>query len=163
MDRPSVYIETSVVSYLTARPATNKLVGAWQSTTIEWWEGQRGKYDLYLSSLVIQEASRGDSVAAARRMEVLQAIPLLEITEEVIDLSEHLLGQSVIPRKAADDALHVALASVHRMNYLLTWNCRHIENAQLKPAIRQACHERGYALPEICTPFGLMGVDENGG
>lgn len=146
-----------------ARPSKNLLVAAWQSATIEWWETQRWQYDIFLSSLVMQEASRGDGLAAARRIEVLRDIPLLDITEEVIAFSENLLSGTVIPRNAADDALHIAIASVHGMDYLLTWNCRHIENAQIKPAIRRACAELGYTYPEICTPSGLMGVSGNGG
>ncbi|MFO1434620.1 MAG: type II toxin-antitoxin system VapC family toxin [Candidatus Competibacteraceae bacterium] len=158
MDKKTVYIETSIVSYLTARPSSNLLAAAWQKATVDWWDTQRGRFDLYVSATVIEEAKRGDTQAATRRIEALEAIPLLPITEAVVLLARSLIDEGGIPAKALDDALHIAVSAVHGIDYLLTWNCRHIDNAEMKPIIRRICGAKGYPSPEICTPQELMGV-----
>jgi len=154
----SVYVETSIVSYLTARPTNDLLAAAWQKITTDWWEEQSRRFSLYVSSLVIEEAGRGNLDAAARRLNALQKLPLLAITESAITLSKILIEKGAFPSKALGDALHIAVAAVHDMDYLLTWNCRHIANAEMKPVIRTLCFEHGYTCPEICTPQELMGV-----
>lgn len=158
MDRKTVYIETSIVSYLTARLSSNLLVAAWQKATIDWWDTQRERFDLYVSATVIEEAKKGDSQAAARRVEVVENISLLPITEVVAVFAKLLINEKAIPEKALDDALHIAVSAVHKIDYLLTWNCRHIDNAETKPIIRRICETNGYSCPEICTPQELMGV-----
>ena len=162
MDKKTVYIETSIVSYLTARPSSDLLAAAWQKVTIDWWETQRDRFDLFASDIVIEEAGRGDDVAAARRLEALAGIPLLAITDEVILFSEALIQAEALPKKAIGDSLHIALSAVHGVDYLLTWNYRHIDNAETKPIIRRICLAKEYVYPEICTPQELMGVFENG-
>ena len=162
MDKKTVYIETSIVSYLTARPSSDLLAAAWQKVTIDWWETQRDRFYLFASDLVIEEAGRGNDLAVARRLKALAGIPLLEITDEVLALSEALIRAGAIPQKAIGDSLHVALSAVHGVDYLLTWNYRHIGNAEAKPIIRKVCIENRYEYPEICTPQELMGVYENG-
>jgi hypothetical protein len=162
MGKKTVYIETSIVSYLTARPSSDLLAAAWQKVTTDWWDRQRNRFDLCASDVVFEEAGRGDAVLAARRLEVLAGIPLLAITDEVIALSEALIQAGALPPKAIGDALHIALSAVHGVDYLLTWNYRHIDNAEAKPIIRKVCLESGYGYPEICTPQELMGVFENG-
>ncbi len=162
MDKKTVYIETSIISYLTARSSSNLLAAAWQKVTIDWWDTQRSRFDLFASDLVIEEAGRGDDLAAARRLKALAGIPLLAITDEVVAFSEALIQAGAIPRKAIGDSLHVALSAVHGIDYLLTWNYRHIDNAEAKPIIRKACIENSYEYPEICTPQELMGEYENG-
>jgi predicted nucleic acid-binding protein len=157
MVRKKVYIETSVVSYLTARPSSDLVAAAWQRVTMDWWDSRREKFDLFASEVVIEEAGRGDEVAAARRMEALAGIPLLAITDEVVTLSEGLIRRGVLARQAIGDSLHIALAAVHGVDYLLTWNYRHIANAESKPLIRKVCLENGFGYPEICTPQELMG------
>ena len=122
-----VYIETTVASYLTARPSGNLLAAAWQKTTSDWWETQRRRFDLYTSDVTLEEASRGDSVAAQRRLQILAGIPLLELTDGAVELAERLLSVGAIPAGVIDDALHVGVASVHGMDYLLTWNFRHLD------------------------------------
>ncbi|MBN2528325.1 MAG: type II toxin-antitoxin system VapC family toxin [Deltaproteobacteria bacterium] len=156
-----IYIETSVVSYLTARPSMNVQACAWQSVTTDWWERQRNKFSLFTSQLVVEEASRGNEEAARRRLEVLQQIPHVAISNEVVLLAQTLISDGALPQVASDDALHVALAAVHNLDYLLTWNCRHIHNAQKQPLIRQVCSNKGYRYPEICTPLELSGEDDH--
>ncbi len=162
MDKKTVYIETSIISYLTARSSSNLLAAAWQKVTIDWWDTQRSRFDLFASDLVIEEAGRGDDLPAARRLKALAGIPLLAITDEVVAFSEALIRAGAIPKKAIGDSLHVALSAVHGIDYLLTWNYRHIDNAEVKPIIRKACMQNRYEYPEICTPQELMGEYENG-
>lgn len=161
MERKLVYIETSIVSYLTARPTNDLLAAAWQKATIDWWDTQRSRFDLYTSSVVSEEAGRGSAEAAARRLQALSGIPLLAITDEVVALSKALIDRGALPTKAIGDSLHIAVSAVHAIDYLLTWNCRHIDNAEMKPVVRSVCAEHGYASPEICTPQELMGADND--
>ncbi len=155
--KKKVYIETSVVSYLTARPSSDLLAAAWQKVTVDWWDRQRHRFDLFASDIVIEEAGRGGREAAERRLEALSGIPLLAITEEVVLFSETLVEKGAVPRKAIGDSLHIAVTAVHGVDYLLTWNYRHIDNAETKPIIRRICVENNYGYPEICTPQELMG------
>lgn len=161
MEKSSVYIETSVVSYLAARQPRELVAAAWQSETLSWWEKRRQDFDLCISPLVLEEVSRGDSSAAERRLDFLAGIPLLTPNDEAFDLANAMIRSLAMPRKSFDDALHVSLAAVYGIDYLLTWNCRHIDNAQAKPRIRAVCAELGHACPEICTPSELMGDTHN--
>ena len=154
----TIYIETSVISYLTARPSDNLLASAWQKATVDWWETQRNRFSLYTSALVLEEAGRGDQTAAQKRLEVLSSIPLLETADEAVVLAQTFLEQGTLPAKALDDAIHIALAVAHEMVYFLTWNCRHIDNAEIKPLIRTLCMSKNLHFPEICTPQELMGA-----
>ncbi|EIC19539.1 type II toxin-antitoxin system VapC family toxin [Thiorhodovibrio frisius] len=154
--KKSVYIETSIPSYLTARPSRDVRAAAWQQITTEWWDSARDDFDIFTSELTIVEASAGNHEAAERRLKVLQGISELEIDEEVQELAELLISKGGIPNSAEADALHVAVAAVHRIDYLLTWNCRHIDNATKKPIIRAICIGAGYPYPEICTPMELL-------
>ena len=160
--KKTVYIETSIISYLTARPSRDLLASAWQKVTIDWWDSQRDRFDLFASDIVIEEAGKGDDAAAGRRLETLAGLPLLSITDEVISFSETLIQAGAVPKKAIGDSLHIALSAVHGIDYLLTWNYRHIDNAETKPIIRSVCLANSYGYPEICTPQELMGVYENG-
>lgn len=162
MDKKTVYIETSIISYLTARPSSNLLAAAWQKASIDWWDTRRARFDLFASEIVLEEAGRGDDMAVARRLQTLVGIPLLAMTDEVLALAEALIEAGAIPRKAIGDSLHIAVSAVHGVDYLLTWNYRHIDNAETKPIIRRICLTKGYGYPEICTPHELMGVYENG-
>jgi predicted nucleic acid-binding protein len=156
--RPTVYIETSVVSYLTSKPGRDLIVTAHQELTREWWNERRIAFTLYVSELVLTEASGGDPEAAERRMGVLTGIPVLRVSPDVRELARDLVHFGPIPVRAAADAVHVAVAAAHGMDYLLTWNCRHIANAEMKAAISRRCLSRGYEPPVICTPEELMGV-----
>jgi hypothetical protein len=162
LNKKTVYVETSVISYLTARPSSNLLAAAWQKATNDWWDTQRNRFSLFASEIVIEEAAKGDAKAADLRLNALKEIPLLEITDSVLVFSKILINEGAIPPKAIDDSLHIALSVVHEVDYLLTWNFRHIDNAETKPVIRKLCLNNGYQYPEICTPIERMGVIING-
>ena len=154
--KKSVYIETSIPSYLTARPSRDVRAAAWQQLTAQWWDEARATYDLFTSELTLVEAAAGNPDAAKRRLDSLQEIPEIAIDEEVQELAERLILEGGVPREAEADALHIAVAAVHRVDYLLTWNCRHIDNAARKPTIRATCEKAGYLYPEICNPMELL-------
>jgi hypothetical protein len=153
--KAKVYIETSVISYLTARPSNDIRAAANQNVTIEWWEAERPKFDLLISEFVIAEASLGHPEAAQRRLAVIAEILTLKATEEVRSLGQELIVRSALPAKAEIDAYHVAIAAVNGVEYLLTWNCTHIANAYTRPRIEAACRILGYEPPTICTPQEL--------
>ena len=161
MEKKTVYIETSIASYLTARPTSDLMAAAWQKATIDWWDTQRGRFSLYTSEATLEEAGRGDPNAAKRRLGALSEIPLLPINEVVASLSQALIKEGALPAKAVDDALHIAVSAVQGVDYLLTWNFRHLDNAETKPIIRNVCTAHGYSSPEICTPQELMGVSKD--
>lgn len=158
--KPRVYVETTIPSYLTAWPSRDLVRAAHQQITQEWWL-KRDDYELYSSRLVVQECREGDPKAAADRLAALAGIPLLKETDEVALLAEVLLRDVPLPAKAASDALHIATAAVHHMNYLLTWNCTHIANATLRSRIESVCRTAGFDPPLICTPEELIGEGEN--
>jgi predicted nucleic acid-binding protein len=151
-----VYIETTVISYLTARPSSDLIVAAHQQITNEWWGNLRGAFDLFVSQLVIREAGGGDPEAAGRRLQVIDTLSLLDITQEAEFVASRLLAASLVPAKAAEDALHIALAATHGMDFLLTWNCKHIANAAIREAVAGLLLAGGYKAPVICTPEELM-------
>jgi hypothetical protein len=152
--KPRVYIETTIVSYLTARPSRDLVLAAEQEITREWWGG-RLVYDLFISQLVLDEAGAGDADAAALRLNALGEAVLLDTTEDAISLGRYLLEAGGLPVKAAADALHIAIAAVHGLDYLLTWNCTHIANARKRGKIDSLCRAAGYDPPIICTPLEL--------
>jgi len=156
-----VYIETSIISYLAARPSRDVITAGHQQTTHDWWSIERGNFSLYASPLVLREASAGDTTAALARLQWLQGMPLVIIPPEAEELSELLLQKSALPAKAAADALHIATAAYHRINFLLTWNCKHIANAVKRPLIERVCRECGYEPPILCTPDELTGGKPN--
>ncbi len=153
----TVYIETSILGYLTARSTKNLILAANVEVTRDWWENYRGAFDLYVSQIVLDEAALGDSEIAAKRLEILQDIALLEPKETALELVIKFLERSNLPDKAANDAAHIALATVHGIDYLLTWNCKHIANAQIQKKLKEICADFGYELPTICTPYELIG------
>jgi hypothetical protein len=153
--KPKVYLETTVISYLTAAPGRDIVQAAHQQITREWWE-RRKDFDLFVSQAVITEIGRGDSDAAGRRLAALENVAVLEVTEEATELAEAFLEQHALPAKAAVDALHIAVAVVMGMDYVLTWNCTHIANAVIRPKVEDACRQSGYDPPVICTPEELM-------
>ena len=154
MPQSTVYVETSIVSYLTSLGSRDLVRAAHQELTRSWWES-RDSYALFASQLVIDEASAGDLAAASRLLEALHEIPLLALTEEVTMLATRLVRDGGLPAKARIDAFHVACATAHGIDYLLTWNCKHIANASLRGKIESICKAAGYQPPIICTPFEL--------
>lgn len=152
-----LYLENSVVSYLTARPSRDVITVARQELTREWWEKQREQYELYISEFVVSEASSGDPEAAARRLAALHGIPVIALSETAIGLAEKFLIEGPLPQKATVDAFHIAVAVVNGMDYLLTWNFKHIANAVLRHRIEIMSRAEGYDPPVICTPEELLG------
>lgn len=153
----TIYLETSIFGYLTARASNNLIVMANVEITREWWEYRRNQFTLYASQFVLTEAARGDAEIAAKRLELLSEIQLLEPNQAVEDLATQFLAKSNLPPKAAPDAFHIALATVYRLDYLLTWNSKHIANAQIQKKLSQISLEYGYELPTLCTPYELKG------
>lgn len=154
-----VYIETSVISYLTARPSKNIIEAGHQQSTYLFWD-RRSEFALYASELVLTECAAGDSEAASRRLAALQGIPLLDITAYAIDLAKDLVVAGIVPAQASEDALHIAVATIHFVDYLLTWNCRHIANPEIQSQIAENFRRKGLFLPFICTPEELLGGED---
>lgn len=155
--RLRVYIETSVISYLASRPSRDVVIAAHQALTRQWWDERSGHFELVASALVEEEAGRGDASAAQARLVALDGIPMLGVDDRAVTLAEHLLANGLVPRESAADALHIALAGVNGIDYLLTWNHKHLANALLRTRIEIAVEDLGYAAPVICTPEELMG------
>lgn len=158
--KAKVYVETSVISYLTSRPNRDLIIAGNQQVTQEWWQPRRAKFDLYISQLVAQEASYGDAQAAADRLQVIQTMPLLQLTDAGKQLAGQLVNKGAIPQKVVEDALHIAIATGNGMEYLLTWNFKHIANAVMRGKIEAVCREEGYEPPIICTPQELLALPE---
>ncbi len=153
--KSKVYVETSVISYLTAWRSRDIVVAGNQETTREWWD-RRNDFELFVSRFVLEEAAAGDPGAARQRLNALDGIPELEITDRVEHMAETLLNQSILPLTAKLDALHIAIAAIGGMDYLLTWNCAHIANPALRHSIHLTIQSFGYEPPIICTPLELL-------
>ena len=151
-----LYLETTIPSYLVARRSRDLRLAADQETTQQWWEAERHDYELFISQAVVFEVSRGDANFATARLDHLREFPLLPRTSEASALITHLLASGIIPAAAADDAAHIGLASAHGMDFLLTWNCRHINNHHIRVRLERACAAFGLVCPDICTPAELM-------
>jgi predicted nucleic acid-binding protein len=148
----TVYIETTIPSYLTALRSQKEPMASHQRMTREWWERERVRFRLYSSIAVRAEISKGDATAAARRLKAMADIPELELTPEIQPLADSIVHLLELPPKAALDAVHVAFAIVHRMDYLLTWNCTHLANATLQKTLFEYCTYHRLHMPVICTP-----------
>ena len=158
MLKPSVYIETTVVSYLVARPSRDLVIAAHQQVTLEWWDNALPRLDPFVSAVVIEEGSRGEPEAAKLRMEKISNFPLLEVTREVQELADCYFNQTQIPEKARADAYHLALAASHGMDFLVSWNFTHILSAMIRTVIQDINESHGIYTPFICTPEELMEV-----
>ena len=155
---PKVYIETTIVSYLTGRPSREVVALGHQQVTRDWWENSRFDFELFASEVVIAEAERGDAVAARARLAVLEPLRRLSATPESEEMVPILLRETGLPPNALLDMSHVSIATVHGMQYLLTWNCRHIANARIVRIVERICRNRGFEPPVLCTPEELMGI-----
>jgi hypothetical protein len=153
--KSKVYLETTIVSYLVASATDDIIQAAHQQVTREWW-ARRERFDLFVSRPILVEAGRGDTAAAARRLEALAGIPVLTVSRGVTTLASTLIRTGTLPPKARLDAVHVATAAVNGMDYLLTWNLRHLANAAIRGKIEEACRKAGIQPPIICTPEELM-------
>jgi predicted nucleic acid-binding protein len=156
--KAKVYIETTVISYLTARPNRDVVIAGHQKITRDWWRTCRQRFELVASQLVMREASAGDARAAQKRLESLATLTLLEVTEEAVTLAQELLTTGAVPEKATEDALHLAIAVANGVEYLLTWNCKHLANATMRTKIEDVCRSAGYEPVIICTPEELLEV-----
>jgi hypothetical protein len=154
--RWKVYVETSVISYLTSRLSRDLIVAGHQQITQEWWANQRDKFELFISQAVFEESAGGDQEAAQQRLSAIETLPLLEIAEEAIALAKDLVRMGPLPETAEVDALHIAIAVTNKVEYLLTWNCKHLANAALRSRIERVCRARGYDPVIICTPEELL-------
>ena len=157
----AVFIETTIPSYYVAKPSRNVVQLARQELTREWWDSRRTAYDLYTSEVVLEEAADGDAVMAGKRVTILAGIQLLDIDEQVAELAAELVQRGILPAVAARDAIHIATAAVHRMQFLLTWNCKHIANPHIRERIRACFARHGVDLPVICTPEEFIGDDDH--
>lgn len=153
----TVYIETTIVSFLVANPSRDAILGAHQQLTRQWWQNQRSAYQCLVSDETLTEAARGDAEQARLRLEALQKLPTLPITPEVENLADAILQSGSLPAAARSDAIHVAAATLAKVDFLLTWNCRHLANPHLQKQLRALMAARSLTLPEICTPIELGG------
>jgi hypothetical protein len=157
MGMESVYLETTFISYLVARPSRDLLVAGHQQVTRDWWADRRTEFECFVSQVVIDEASVGDAIEVQKRLAVISDLLVLDVTDEAESLTQAILSSGVLPARAVRDAAHIAVAAVHDIDYLLTWNCKHLANAQIIRRIALVCERLGQRMPIICTPEELMG------
>src|SRR5688572_12162397 len=156
---PRLYLETTIPSYLAARRSRDLQLAADQEATQEWWEKRRSMFELFVSEIVVREVRRGDSTYAAARLELIRGLPVLLPNVAAQQLTARLLQDRIIPPNAIDDAAHLGLAAGHRMDFLLTWNCTHINNRYIQRRIESACAALNLVCPVICTPDELMNLN----
>ncbi|MFT5471341.1 MAG: hypothetical protein ACI8UO_006474 [Verrucomicrobiales bacterium] len=157
----TAYIETTIPSYYVARPSSSLLHAAKQTATRDWWDGNCSGFELFTSLETLDKAAKGDSEMAADRLNLLQSIPLLPMPDEAISLAGNLVSAGIVPQKASSDSIHIAVASVHAIDYLVTWNFKHIANPFLRDRLRSAVEEAGFELPVMCSPEELLQNDED--
>lgn len=152
----TVYIETTVVSYLVANPSRDSILAAHQQLTRQWWQDEKQRYHCVTSREVLREASLGDTEMSRRRTEALAGLTVLEVDDSARELAREILAEGILPAIALADSVHVVVASQNRVNILLTWNCRHLANPHLLARLRSFISARGLVLPEVCTPIELV-------
>jgi predicted nucleic acid-binding protein len=157
---PTVYLETSVISYLTSRPSRDLIRAARQQVTRRLWEERRDAYHFVTSRLVEKEAAAGDANEAAKRLDIVSTTELLKVSREAQRLARLIMQNSNLPPKALNDAAHAAIAAVNGIEFLATWNLRHLANVVIRRTIEEACRKNGYATPLICTPDQLLGSED---
>ena len=155
----SIYIETSIVSYLRQAPSAHVVSAARQLLTHRWWNQERMNYRLVTSQYVIEEASDGAATLAEERLKLLEGMSLLSLDDRIAEIANEIMNRAILPPKASVDALHIAMVAYHRVDYLLTWNCRHIANGRILPRIHAVLRELGYPIPLICTPEEMVNDD----
>jgi len=154
----SVYLETTFLSYLVARPSRDVIVAGHQQTTQDWWANRRALFQCSVSQVVIDEASVGDPAEVQKRAAIIAGLLILEVTADAESLTQAILAANILPQHAFPDAAHVAVSAVHAVDFLLTWNCKHLANAQIARRIALVCEKLGHKMPIICTPDELMGA-----
>jgi hypothetical protein len=158
MSLPRLYLETTIPSYLTARPSRDMQVATDQKATEAWWEAHRADFEIFISEVVVREVRRGDAELAAARLARIREFNVLMPTPASEELTVRLLADGIVPAVATDDAAHIGLAATHAMDFLLTWNCRHINNRYTFRRIERACAACGLCCPVIATPTELMNI-----
>jgi predicted nucleic acid-binding protein len=146
-----------MISYYAARSSRDIVIAARQQITQQWWLERSQEFDLYVSTLVLNEIAQGDAAVAARRIALTEGLTVLEADEDAVRLAGLMLQRQVLPEEYVEDALHIAIASCNGMDYLLTWNFSHINNAEKKIQIEAVIVNYGYDCPVFCTPEELMG------
>ncbi|XZE18295.1 type II toxin-antitoxin system VapC family toxin [Pirellulaceae bacterium SH449] len=154
----SAYLETTIIGYLAMRNSRDVRVAANQLSTREWWDDHRPDFDIFVSQFVLDECDQGEPTAADERRIYLKNIPVLDMNQAVEQLAEAIAMELQIPPKARIDAFHISMAAVHGVQFLLTWNCKHIANPEHRPRIERACRDRGIEVPLICTPFDMLEI-----
>jgi hypothetical protein len=160
--RPRLYLETTIPSFLTARPSRDLGQARMQIVTARWWNSWHTQFEIYTSRVVREEAAVGDREAVQRRSNFLKQIRTLEPTSHSDALASELVKRSGLPPTAKKDAEHIAIAAVHRMEFLLSWNCAHLTNVHTAPRIATICRSEGYSPPILCTPEQLLTRYEHG-
>ena len=156
----TVYLETTIPSYLASRPSRDLVTAGHQEATREWWDSRRESFELFISPFVLDEMNQGDVLQVTKRNDLVAGMRILTIDEAVVELAMEILSTGLIPLKAATDASHIACATRHGMDFLLTWNCKHIANAEMLRIIEKVIRKNGYVMPYVCTPDELMGGQE---
>lgn len=154
--RPTVYIETTVISYRMARPSRDLIIAAHQQITHEWWEIALPQFDAFISPIVLEEISKGDADAAKLRLDSVTSFQVLEVLSEVRTLADSYFSAIEIPEKARADSYHLAVAAWHGMDFLISWNCSHIVSGRVKRIIEEINSANGIRTPTVCTPEELM-------
>jgi hypothetical protein len=155
--KSKLYLETTIVSYLVAKPSRDAVTAGIQVATRDWWRRRLNDFEVFVSDVVLMEAAAGDAGYARKRLEALAAFPALRPTAASQALAHALVDSGVLPAKASGDAAHIALAAAHRIHFLLTWNCRHIANAEILRQVERVCRAHHLDCPVVCTPHELMG------
>ena len=159
--KPIVYLESSVISYLTFRPNRDVIIAGRQAITLDWWENQRQRFELRISILVEEEISRGDSKDAQLRLETVDDIPSLTISDDATKVANLLLAKGVVPKGSEEDALYIGIAAAQGVDFLLTWNFKHINNAETKESVIKIVESCGYKCPQLCPPEELGGISND--
>ena len=148
----TVYIETTILSYLVSRPSREIVVAARKEITRQWWEQSKPAYDCVLSQIVLDEIEAGDPTHAANRMNHASTLGVLALNQACLDLAQLYLDRGYVPKNEIRDALHIAVAVISKVDYLLTWNCKHIANAHALRQLRKFSENLGHEFPHVCTP-----------
>jgi predicted nucleic acid-binding protein len=153
----SVYLESSLISYYSNKRSRDLVCAARQIITQKWWQTRLKEFEGFVSPIVLEEIARGNQAAAEKRLETAKAFVELRLSQSALDCAEYLLRKKAVPRRYPEDALHISIAAVNGIDYLVTWNFSHINNAERKLDVERAVREYGFEPPVICTPEELMG------
>ncbi len=160
MDKPTVYVESSIISNLTSRPGTHVTTFFLQQATRKWWKKERPNFQLFISDVVLAEICKGDAQASRRRVRAVRNLRILEYGPNIFPLADLLIKKHLLPPKAVEDAIHIAIASYFGMDYLLTWNCRHIANSSIFLPLQSTIEQAGFRCPMMTTPNLLISTKE---